>query len=394
MDFTQNKEYKSKVNAWRRIKAFLTGEGTEKFMIQGLFEQDERYKRRKQMADFQPLTRAIIGRLTGMVFNTSADIVYEGVDVIPSTFWDAAGTREQDFRLQMHTLLTKLLAYNSCSVIVKSGPEPKIEVVDPLQVPRWNGDDVVVVKAQREKETSILEDQETETVYIAYYPDRWEMIRVDKKSGDKNFVVVDSDDYGHTFTIDGRSVSPALRVSMDWPVSLGAEISKTHKAIYQMESAVDSGTMEAIKSSTIQAAVGGDEEAAEEFVVALKKGKPYVPYDKDRGEHKPLSLPTGPLEQGVGTLKRKRKALEQTLGIVLNENSQSQSATEANIKAKSGLEATLSMAATVMESVETNVLRRVAQASNTNLTDRQISAISVTYPRDFMSERTDEEGEE
>ena len=382
MRYPTNKTYDSNIHNWNKTDAFLTGDNVEAYLLKGVYEKDGRFKKRVQLTDFQPITRQIISRLSGMVSNTQ-NIEITGTDILPDDFLNTAGQNDESFRVMMKRLSSILFSFNDGGVVVHPGPRPRISIHKPQLIPRWIDSRVVVVESMRKLQATIKEPESSETVYVIYKPDSWEMVKVKKEGSENVITTIDKNDYDHTFIINGVEVSPAMRVTFGFSTAIGVELAKTHEAIYRMESAVDAGTYEAIVSSTIQAAVGSNEELAKEFVKALKEKQGYLPYSKDVGEHKPLALPTGPLDIGINTIERKKKAMMKALGGVMDEIS-NRSATEANIRSKSGLESTLSIAASNMESIEENILRRVAQASNTSLTQSQLEQITVTYPLDFM----------
>lgn len=371
-----NAQYDQSQANWSLTKTFLEGsKSVESSLVRGHFENVSRHRRRKKLADWRPLTRHIMMRLVGQIYTRTEDIERQ-MGPISDDWLSAAGTKDEDWAIVVMQMALTLATYNAAVVTVNpTGSGAEVSVASPLAMTRWT-DTSSIIKGQMAVDAAIDQDQEMIDTYTLYEPDSWAVYVEDGDSEQ----LIDSNNYGRTFSLGGRPHAPVLRLEMPWQQSLGLEVAMAHRAIYRMQSAVDAGLYEALASTTIQAAVGSDQELIDAFANSLKDGDSFVPYDTERGEHKPLALPTGPLETGRQTIDDKRDSLYEVLGQTMADNAQ-MSATQAALNAKSGIQSTLSTLALTMQDAEERVLRMVAQALD--VTQAEPTDIAISYPTDY-----------
>lgn len=374
---SKNVEYKQKIEEWETTHRFLTGDDVELELRKGSFEQESRYQIRKEMADFHPLTRNMILRLVGGLF--SADIDRDDAGLIPDSFYVNSGINGEDYDVLLYKLVQTAISYNRVGIGVKPGN--KVEIIPPINIPRWN-EEGIIVKGKQNITGDLTSSEMLRDVWSVHYPYGYEVYG---KDDDGNDTLLSTKEYGVTMEMNDKPTSPYFMSNKLWNNSLGYELARTHRSIFRLRSALDAGVVEAINSSVIQAAVGEDEDFAQSLSDALKKNKAYIPYDKELGEHKPLSLPTGPLEQGDKMLNDKIKELKDTVGHFGN-NVQTNSATESIINAKSGIDAILVSLGKFVASIEEEILKRVAIMNDITLNNSdELNNIKCTYPTQFIS---------
>lgn len=376
---SKNIEYENKLPKWQIIHRFLTGENIEKELKQASFEQKSRYESRKNLSDFRPITRQIIMRLVGSLY--SSEVEREDAGLIPDSFYRSAGINNEDYEVLLYKIAQTAISYNRVAIGVKPGP--KLEVITPISVPRWKKDSIIV-KSNRSLDRGIEKPEKVEDVWVVHKPFGFKVYAQDDdgKSVDTGL----GRQYPIEFRINNKPQSPYFMSSKLWTAAFGYEVARSHRSIYRMRSSIDAGLVEAMNSSVIQAAVGGDEDFAMAFKDALKRNESYVPYEKELGEHKPLSLPTGPVESGMDLLEKKEDSINELIGHFGNAV-QNNTATEATINAKSGIDALLTTLGAFMSSIEEDILRRVAIMNDVALNNsNELNEISVNYGNEFISQ--------
>lgn len=371
-----NAEYDDQQGQWSLTRAFSTGEGARAYLRQGAFEADERFAKRKLLADFHPLTASLIRRITGQLYKE--EITREA----PIDLQDV-GAGGESMQVVAIDIAQTLLAYNAAVIVIDDG----VRVLPPLSCPRW-GPQFFTITGTESAQAGPTEDQEEEDVWTVYTPAQAEIYAQtrDKSTGKKKDVFLRTAEYaeGRAYTLSGSPHPPAIRPTMSWPTAIGYEIAKAHRAIYRMESRADAGEMEAAASTMMQAAVGDDEDFAEIFAKALKKGQNYVPYSEELGQHLPFSLPVGPSDRLRETLETKEERLYKVLGQAVAQNAQ-RSATEAMLDLSTGIAPLLTTLAAKLEDVERQVIELAAQEQDTRRMGARAQDITVEYPADFAN---------
>ena len=371
-----NAQYDQREHSWRLTRTFATGTGASSQLMQGYYEAQARFAKRRRLAQFFPLTASLIRRLAGHLY--SQEVEREApIDV------SNIGARGESIQVIAAEIAQTILLYNSVVIVIDQG----VRVLPPIDCPRWDDGEFYTVQGRQVKPGAARDqDQEMQDVWTVYDPSQFEVYtqEVNKTSNKKEDVLLRRGVYaeGRSYSIGAQPHPPVLRPMMSWPTAIGHEIAKAHRAIYRMESRADAGEMEAVASTMMQAAVGADEDFAGVFAKALKEGQTYVPYDKDLGEHKPFALPVGPAEQLRSTLERKEERLYKVLGQAVADNVQ-RSATEAVLNMSTGIAPLLTSLASKMQDVEEHVIELAAQEIDTRRMGTAPNDISVTYPQDF-----------
>jgi hypothetical protein len=373
-----NHAYDQLSHEWQLVQAFSSDDKVATaHLVQGYYEQDKRFERRKQLADFHPHTSRITSRLVGMLYAQAGEISRRApVDL------DDVGMRGESIDVVSSLIAQTLLLYNAAVVVVQPSG---IEVSSPLACPRWSNGAYYTIKGTESRPAGPASNEQVEDVWTLYLPDRFEVYEQETDAaGNKVDVRIRGGLYSESeqpYQVNGLDHPPVLRPQMPWPKALGHEIAKAHRSIFRMESRADASELEAAASTMMQAAIGKDKEFAKVFAAALKQSQTYVPYDKALGEHKAFSLDVDPAAQLRDTLTGKEERLYRTLGQTITENAQ-QTATGAIINASAGMASTLSTLASVMQDVETQCLQLLSQARSPNFVPAG-DAVLVEYPRQF-----------
>jgi len=366
-----NASYDHHLAGWDLTYAFATGQGVQAHLIQGAYEQETRFHRRKALADYHPHTSSIASRLAGML--QAAEIVREApVDL------SAIGRQGQSMATVAAEIAETIILYGAAVIVVEADG---VTVRTPIQCPRWVDGQAYTVKSQMQTSAaSLSRDEEMQKVWTVYRDDSFEIYSQTEDGQGKKRDVLEASGTWHP---DGVALTrpPVLRPTMHWPTALGLEVAKAHRTIYRMESRADAGELEAAASTTMLAGVGDDEDFAEELRAAMDRGDGYLPYDKDLGEHKPFALDIEAAGQLRSTLESKEERLYDVLGQTMVDNVQ-RTATESALSMAAGLGATLSQLADRMQSIEESVLQLYAEQQSTAQIGRE-QPVAVTYPTSY-----------
>ena len=385
-----NVEYSKNRADYRVVSDLMEGNArtiASRYLRQGTYENTTKFEIRQHISDFHPYTSRLLSNLVGMLYRDPEAIQRSlPSNVVPQVFFRNAGRRGEGFNQLVEEFALNTLAFNASGFIVtpQQSRIPNLSIVSPINVPRWNDTRTVVTSHMTAPGNSITQDEEMMKVWVAYAPDGFEIFKQERRGKTKKDVRISQQDYDHTFTDgNGNEIAPAQRIGFWADASLGAQIAHQHLALYRLRSGRDVSVNEALRSAAIQTGTGNDTDFAEAIKQTFKNDNPFVPYSKDIGEHKPLSLPTGPLEEAREVIKEKEDQLNRIVGNFADESLQT--ATEIRVRSETGVEAILSTLANFMETNETLMLRIVAQAFNRNVTDQQLQRINVTYPTSFIS---------
>jgi hypothetical protein len=379
-----NAAYDHMLQSWHMTQRMTQPDNAKRELIQGAYESNSRFEARMRLTDFHPLTSTILQRLVGMLYARQEDIERDTpLDL------DNIGAMGESMNTIASEIAMNLLLYNDAVVVVESDG---VKVSPPIACPRWQEGSFFTIRSTRQAEAvGPAMDQEIRHVWTVYESGGFTIYgQEENPQGDKEDVVVqpftpwNPDDIETVFRLRQDPVPPVLRPEMHWERALGAAIARGHRAIYRAESRCDTAELEAAASTKIQAGVGADEDLAEAFAEALKRDRSYVPYSDEMGEHKPLSLPTGPSEALRETIQAKERRLYEVMGITMAANA-NRSATEAMIDLSTGVAATLSTLADKMQDVERDLLQLLEQARNVQTRLGRPTDVSVSYPSDFSN---------
>ena len=383
----KNELFKDKSPQWTATQQMYTGKGVTAQLHQGYFEPDSHFHKRASQADFQPVTRDIISRLVGQLFERRDEIVRE-LGPLSEADLERIGPKGESWTVLMMQVAENLLAYNSCVVVLR--PEiPSVYVETPLVMPRWTATEAVIT-SERSMTDSVFQDEELQDTWTRYFPEGW---GVYVQEDGKDVPIEEGfwrDEQSFFVDRDGLRVPPVIRAEMPWSSCFGHLVAQAHAAIYRMESTLDfasSGSLHGL----VQLGVGSDSELATEISDALEDGRRFIPYDRDKGEHKPLAVPTAGLEMTAQLIEKKRENLYETSYQSLTQIARS--ATEAASDHQSGPAAALSVLGETMASIEARTLSLLAQATDMESfagPAPQDPGISVSYPSDFSQVRLEE----
>jgi hypothetical protein len=378
----ENVEFRELSPHWTATKQMLTGKDVRQQLRRGFFEPKAHFTKRKAVADFRPLTRDIISRLVGQLFERRDDIERE-LGPLSETDIERIGPKGESWTVLMMKLAEYLLAYNSAVIVLR--PEiPSIYVETPLVMPRWTSREAIIT-SETSRTENISRSEEKVPTWTVYTPVGWQVYTQQKKKDSLEDEGFWRDESSFFVDRDGFETPPVVRAEMPWTASFGQLVAESHAAIYRMESQLDFAAAGSLHG-LIQLGVGSDESLAGSITEALEEGRRFIPYDKTKGEHQPLALPTAGLEMTKALLETKREHLYETSYQSLTQIARS--ATEAAINHQSGPAAALSVLGETMASVEERVLSLLAQANDMTTyagPAPQDPGISVTYPSDFAT---------
>lgn len=373
-----NSFYDDHFKKWKKIDRFLNGTDLAEELEDGTYEDPDRATYRKRNFDFHPLTSNAIQKLIGMLYINESEIEreYESISFDDSIFTHI-GPESEDYQLILTRIATNLLAFNSCGIIVKPGET--VQVVNPINVPRWMDQEIIIKSKIASPSQDISESEKIIDIWTHYTPDGYDVYSKD----DDEEKLLTSREYPTTFLDQNdQPFNPAFRVNLTWDQSLGHELARQHRSIFMLRSSIDTSLQEAINSGSIQIGVD-DVLLMDDIIDKIGRKSKYIPYKNK--PHKPISIPTGPIEQGMKHLKEKEKSFKQITGQVGN-NVQTNSATESVINAKTGVDALLSILGMEMASIEEEILKRMAIIQQPSLTgSMRLKQINVTYPETYVS---------
>jgi len=373
----------------RLIRRMRTGDGAARELNQRYFEHDEHFQQRKEDLSVVPRTRFLTSRLIGRLFQRFDDVERE-LGPLEESDLETAGPDGEDYRVVLLELAEILLAHNA--VVIVFNPARGLEVSSPLAMPMWTGTEAVI-KGQRIVAPSVMSDGQAIDTWTRYTPTGWEVFREAREDEEGEQVSVESGLYApeqdpQPFFVgsDGSRRAPVLRAEMPWDAEFGLQIAKVHRSIMRMVSRRDF-SVSAAMNGLLQLGVGDDADLADDVSHKLRSGSKAVPYDKDKGEHKGLEVPTAGAELGTEVIGDKEEALNRVAFNELEEGARTAtSATEAVIKNSSGAASALSVIAAALADIESRVLPLMAQAQdflNFAGPNPQPTGISVDWPEDF-----------
>ena len=391
-------EYDARKGDWQLIHAMTTGEGAPSHLKKRYFEASEHFKDRRGAADFTPLSRYLISRLVGILFQREGDVEREPGTLTEEDF-GTAGPRGEHYRVQLMELADTLLTYDTAYVILN--PKRGLDIATPLHVPNWTGTDVVI-KGTRTVGGSVFSDIEQIETWTRYMPTGYEVyIQVKGDDGKARDKRIDSGRWAETADgeedayfvspnwskMPGVPMPPVIRIDMPWEARFGLLIAKKHRAIYEMESRRDFAASAAM-NGLVQIGVGNSSDLADSITKKAKRGAKMLPYNKDYGEHKGLEIPTGGAELGSAIIEDKTKALRKVAYDTLEEAARSaQSATEATLNRQDGLGAALSILAATVADAEMRILHLWNQIKDLRLAGPNPQPIDVRaeWPADYST---------
>ena len=371
--------YRDHLTEWELIEDFLTGEDVEQHLVRGFYESTQAFEKRVQLSDWRPYTRDLLSRITSRLA-TKLPEVQRQVPV-PDEWYESVGPKKESYDLFLVQLSEILLAFSEAWVILDPRTA-KLHVVNPTFVTRW-GRDFVVVKTEEAISSSPRESELLQDVYTLYTPTRFEVL-CESKQGEDELLREGFYDREQRAFVDktGQPTPPAVRIQLPFIADLGYQIARAHRALYRTESRYDAALSDSLRG-LLQLAVGSDEDMAKRVTEAIKKGSLAIPYAKEYGEHKTLSVGTEGLEHGRETLEHKRQELYRVASSSEDlAATRAQTATGSTITEQQGGGALVSQIAATMESAETDILRLVAQSLDARLTERAFD-VSVEWPRHF-----------
>jgi len=377
-----NRRYDQMLPSWQMTRRMTQPDNARRELIQGAYESRSRFEARAQLTDYHPLTSTIMQRMVGMLYARQADISRQA-----SVDLSDIGAGGEGIDVIAGEIALNLLLYNDCTVIVES---EGIRVSSPIACTRWEPGRFYTIKSLRTSgDPGPAANQKLMDVWTVYEANGFTIYaQQENDSGEKEDVVVqpftawNAEDADGAFRLRQEAVPPILRAEMHWERALGAAVARGHRAIYRAESRCDAAELEAAASTKIQAGVGADEDLAKAFAEALKKDRSYVPYSSEMGEHKPLSLPTGPSDALRTTIEEKEARLYKVLGITMAANAK-RSATEAMLDVSTGIATTLSTLADKMQDIERDMLQLLQQARNVQTSLGRPDDVTIEYPAAF-----------
>ena len=388
-----NSHYDQMRPDFRTAKRMFTGDFSPKQLLpRGPFESELHYEARTRIADFHRHTAILIGRLSGSLMQREGDVERTVGQLTPSLM-ASIGPEGESYRQQLSVLIDSLLLYNEAWVWVNptgadAGGGAQLHVVDPLQVPRWKDDSVLMLGTASKPNVPIDQPEETDTTYTVHRPDGYRTYMIQTNdAGKEKRVEVDSGSYGdEAFFVDedGRPAPPIFRIRMPWASPFGLSVAESHQQLYKMRNELDMGSTSGLNSSIATVTgVSGDEQE-QKVVKAMKNGDQLV-FLPDEAEMEPFELSTGNIEAAEKRLQAKREDMYRTAYANLEESAQS--ATAAAVNRGESVGAALSQLAGTVESAEETMLRFVEQS--VNIQDLggpmpQESDVSVDWPRDFQ----------
>lgn len=358
-------EYIARKADWQLIHAMTTGEGVSGHLNKRYFEAEAHFKDRKASADFTPLTRYLISRLVGILFQREQEVERDAGNLSEEDL-GTAGPRGEHYRVQLMELADTLIAYDTAYVIMN--PRRGLEIASPLHVPNWTGQEIVV-RGTRTTGSSVFSDVEQIDTWTRYMPAGYEVYRqVKGDDGKAQDELIESGLWAETEDGEenayfvrptwskaaGEPMPPVIRIDMPWEARFGLLLAKKHRAIYEMESRRDFAASAAM-NGLVQIGVGDNSDLADQITKKAKRGAKMLPYNKDYGEHKGLEIPTSGAELGSQIIEDKTKALRKVAYDTL-EQAARQSATEAVIQHQGGAAAALSIVAETLSDAEMRIL--------------------------------------
>lgn len=364
----------------------LSGELASSYLQRGSYEPTTAFEKRKALADFRPYTRDLVSRLSGRLWTKAGDVTRD----VPfdEGWYDSAGSEGESYETVLMRLTELLLAYDEVWVVLDPRTQ-RLEVVKPQYVPRWTSR-AVIVKSEQSVTTDVTQMEEVRDVYTIYRPDAFEVVA----PADSGEDVVDAGTYdadGRFFTdADGEPTPPALRFTLPFSTRYGLTVAKAHLSLYRMESRYDAAIGDALRG-LLQLGVGDDEDMATRIRDAIRDGAIALPYSRELGEHRALSVGTDGLPFAQEALERKRRELYRVASSAEDKaGRQAQTATEAVLHDLDGSAAMMAVLATTMQSAEEDILSLVAQSLDARLTQVADKGVSAEWPTDFSTVVTEQ----
>jgi hypothetical protein len=387
----QHATYRSNKKNWMLSKAMYTGEGAHRHLQKRFFEHDKHHQQRQKDADFTPMVRMLLGRLTGFLFQRSEEIE-RSLGVLDEEDLESAGPEGEDYKTLLMSLTETLLLYNRAYVVLN--PSQGIRVVDPLQVPNWTTNEYVV-KGSMTLGNSVFEDVQSVDTWTRYMPSGYETYtQVEKKNGEVEEELQDAglwiedeeaEDVVQFVDSNGMTHAPVIKMEMPWNTNLGLQLANKYRNIFDLESRRDFALSTAM-NGIIQVGVGDSEEMMEMIEKQARRGSYIWPYDKSLGEHKGLQIPTDGIDMGTDILEEKKNELHEVAYKELKKAGQ-QTATEAELRHSGGAGAALTVIAQTIEDADRQILHMMNQAKDYTLAQRPNDIeVSTSYPTSFQTD--------
>ena len=399
--------FKSSRSDWDVVRQMMTGENAAASLRRRFFEHDELYKERRQDSDHTPWTHYLMARLAGMIFERSSDVERELGPAVTDADLESAGPDDEDYSVQLMEMMKTALAYNTAYVCLN--PRRGLEIATPLDVPNWTEGERVITGSRVMPGQSVFSDVRAVDTWTRYTPVGYEVYRkATKEDAQKEDVLIESgiwaenDDFGFAdgedlptpavadqrgvpYFVDGAGMPspPVVRVELPWSAKLGVLIARKHRGLFRLRSRRDFHLSTAI-NGRLQIGAGGDIDLLDKIKNSLKKGGKVIPYNKDFGEHKGLSVPIEGAKLATKVMQAKKEALMEVAYNSL-EQAARQSATEAMIKHQGGAAAALSVAAETLADAEVRILRLWNQMNDLTLAGPNSTPIDVSasWPADY-----------
>jgi len=357
MHIPKNEHFKRNAAAWSTAERFFRLQNLQSTLRKGHYEQEAPYKARKSRATAYPLTRHVIQHFTGQLLLRQDEVEREA-NVIPDSYFAAAGPEGESHALQMKTLADHLLLYGDAWVqVTPTNGRAVTKVLSPLAVPRWTQSRVLTTGMRTGG--GIFEDEQSVQTLTEHTPGGFTTYAEDEDEGGE-LIPIDVGRYARDtegfFQLSGSPTPPVLRCRFMPPI--GTEVAEIHKSIYQLESEIDGRLRTALTAGQL-IYNGLDADGEEAVVYAHKEGANliFLPEDADQ---KPVEIPTEAVEMAEERIATKIDELYRTVHLKAQEASANASATETVVQNQGSAALTASLAATI-ESAEESILQLVAQ---------------------------------
>lgn len=374
-----DQHYDERVDTWEMIDRMHSGRDVEQELVRGAYEAKRSFRMRRERADWKPLTRDLVSRLTGELFSRAGDITRS--TAVSDEYLASVGPGGESYTVQLMKLVDRAIAFDEVYAVMD--PARGLRVVEPQHVTRTTPDAVTIL-GTRTSSGGIEEDETSARAWTVYFSDHFEVWMKDQENDQRDEKRVEQGSYYEADpSWEFASGPPVRRISLPWSVPFGEAVARAHRSIYRLESKFDEALTNSL-GGLLMLATGGDQEIADEIEQALKDGALGIPYDDSYGEHKPLNVGVKGLKPGADALDRKRRELYRSAYQSLDDASRRMSATEASARNRSGAVAALSQLSETVQSAEESILPLVAQAEDATRAGDELEA-RVDWPVDYSS---------
>lgn len=363
-----NQHYNAMKDSWRLARDFHAGD-VKRYLRPGIFEPQKAYELRKKSAETPPHTRRLLGRLSNEVINRQGEAVRD-LGPIRGDYMTNATTDGHSHATVVKKMATWLLLYGEMWLevvprVVNGDTRAFTRAIEPLHVPRWT-DDAVIVTGERTLTTGVLSPERTQNTWTVYTPYGYDTYIVDEEKEKHTKIESASGTWGpdgedrHFVGPDRAPTPPIFRVTLPLDTVLGVEVAQVHNAIFNLESSLDSRTIDGLTSGQM-AFFGLDEEDEERTVYGFQNEENMYFFPED-ARQEPIEVPQDANAAAETRIENKLKRLRETMHANIDDQVAT-SATEALRKAS----ATASMSAVLAETIasaEETLFRMLAQAES------------------------------